>query len=218
MRDHHEGRAALARELQHQREHRVGGAAVQVAGGLVGQHAGRVRHQGAGDRHALAFAAREFGRAVLHAVLQAHGGQHLLGLPVHLRQRQAADPQRHADVVQRAEFGQQVVELVDEAEVFVAQPPLRGRIQPAQLAAHQLHRAAGGRIEAAQHVQQRALARAGGADDRQRLAGVDFQVHPAQHLDVEVALVEAAREPLPGQHHAGVRQLAFTHSAAPPRG
>jgi hypothetical protein len=42
-----------------------------------------------------------------------------------LRQRQAANAQRHGHVVQRAELGQQVVELVDEAQVLVAQLALR---------------------------------------------------------------------------------------------
>jgi hypothetical protein len=41
--DEHEGRALFARQLQHQVEHRVRRFAVEVAGGLVGQHAGRLR-------------------------------------------------------------------------------------------------------------------------------------------------------------------------------
>ena len=62
---------------------RVGRAAVEVAGGLVGQHAGRMRHQRARDRHALALAARQLGGPVLHALLQAHRRQHLRRLRVH---------------------------------------------------------------------------------------------------------------------------------------
>jgi hypothetical protein len=89
----------------------------------------------------------------------------------------AADPQRHGHVVQRAEFRQQVVKLVDKAQVLVAQPALRRRIQLRQRLAQQLHRAAGGRVQPAQQVQQRAFARARGADDGQRLAGLHVQVH-----------------------------------------
>ena len=53
--DQHKSRALVTGELQHQVEHTVGGAAVQVAGGLVGQHAIGPCDQGAGNRHPLAF-------------------------------------------------------------------------------------------------------------------------------------------------------------------
>jgi hypothetical protein len=88
-------------------------------------------------------------------------------------------------VVQRAELGQQVVELVDEAQVLVAQAPLLRRIELRHVLAHQLHLARAGRIEPAQQVQQRALAGARGADDGQRLAGMHVEVDAVQHLDVE---------------------------------
>jgi hypothetical protein len=107
---------------QHQLEHAIGGDAVQVAGGLVGQHAGRPGDQGTGNRHPLAFAAREFGGAVVHAGPADPRG------PASSRRafaasvaRITADPQRHGHVVQRSELGQQVVELVDETQVPVAQ-------------------------------------------------------------------------------------------------
>ena len=57
-----------------------------------------------------------------------------------LGRRHAPDPQRHGDVVERAELGQQVVELVDEAQVPVAQRallrrrPARDSSWPMQLA------------------------------------------------------------------------------------
>ena len=118
----------LARQLQHQLEHAVGGVAVEVAGGLVGQHAGRLRDQRAGDRHALALAARQLRRVVRDARRPGPPA------PASLRparaprpRRLAADAQRHRHVVQRAELGQQVVELVDEAEVLVAPVALLGR-------------------------------------------------------------------------------------------
>ena len=50
-------------------------------------------------------------------------------------------------------------------------------------------------IQAAQEVQQRRFARARGADDRESLAGVDFEVDGAQNFDrprgITVALVDA---------------------------
>ena len=85
--------------------------------------------------------------------------------------RFAPDAQRHRHVVERAELRQQVVELVDEAEVLVAPAPLlRPRPCVAKSRPISSTRPAVGCVEAAQQVQQRALARARGADDRQRLA------------------------------------------------
>jgi len=57
MGHHHKSRAMRTRELQHQLKHAIGGGPVQIAGGLVGQHARGLRHQGPRNRHALALTA-----------------------------------------------------------------------------------------------------------------------------------------------------------------
>ena len=82
----------------------------------------------------------------------------------------APDRERHRDVLQRGELRQQVVELVDEAERAVAHArrvpspsARRSRALDADLARRR-------RVEPAQQVQQRALAGARGADDRDALA------------------------------------------------
>ena len=69
-----------------------------------------------------------------------------------------------------------------------------------------------GASSAAQQVQQRALARTRGADDGQRLAGLDLQVDAAQHLHVQcigaAALLEALVQVAAGEY-------GLIHSAAP---
>ena len=77
---------------------------------------------------------------------------------------------RQHHVLERGEFGQQVVELVDEAERAVAQRAARGVRQRAHLLAGDVDLARGRRVEAAEQVQQRALAGAGRAEDRDGLA------------------------------------------------
>ena len=57
MRHHDKSRAMLARQLQHQLKHAIGGGAVQIAGGLVSQYARGLRYQGTRNRHTLALAA-----------------------------------------------------------------------------------------------------------------------------------------------------------------
>ena len=56
---------ALAIQLQHQREHLLGVAAIEIAGGLVGEHELRLRDQRARHGGALALAARELMRPVV---------------------------------------------------------------------------------------------------------------------------------------------------------
>ena len=62
VRHDHQAGAQLAIELEHQREHLLGVAAVEIAGGLVGQHQPRRGHQRARHRRALPLAARELVR------------------------------------------------------------------------------------------------------------------------------------------------------------
>lgn len=59
MRDQHKSGALVSRQLHHQLKHLVRRAAVQVAGGFIGEHASRLRDQGACNRYPLAFAARQ---------------------------------------------------------------------------------------------------------------------------------------------------------------
>ena len=201
-------RALVARQVHHQFEHPVGRAAVQVAGGLVGQHAGGLGHQCAGNRDPLALAAREFRRPMLQPVLQADTGQRRRGRSRAVGRRHAPDPERHRHVVERAEFRQQMVELVDKPEVPVAHVALCARAQSGQVLAHQLHAATGRRVQRAQQVQQGALARSRCADDGQCFAGMHLQVDALQHGHVEPAFGEALGQALRLQHHV-------THNAVP---
>jgi 3-hydroxyisobutyrate dehydrogenase-like beta-hydroxyacid dehydrogenase len=123
----------------------------------------------------------------------------------------AADAQRHGHVVQRGELGQQVVELVDEAQVPVAPGALLGRAQRGEVAAHQLHAAGAGRVQPAQQVQQRALARARRAHDGQRFARRHLQATPCSTATSSAAFGEALVQAFAAQH-------GLTHNAAPRRG
>ena len=71
VRDDHQRRADHAIEIEHQVEHVRGGTPVEVAGRLVGEHAARLRHQRARERHPLALAARELAGQVAQPVREA---------------------------------------------------------------------------------------------------------------------------------------------------
>ena len=118
--DHHDG-GALRVDLLEQLHHAARHQRVEVAGRLVGQQQARLAGQRARDRHALLLAAGQLGRVVLHARAQAHAGQRLLDAAPALGGVEAAVAQRHVDVVEQVEVGDQVEALEDEADLLVAQ-------------------------------------------------------------------------------------------------
>src|SRR5450631_3601950 len=69
--DEDERHAAPARQLEHQREYRVGTAAIEVAGRLVGEHAVGLAGERAGDGDALALATRELRRPMRETLAKA---------------------------------------------------------------------------------------------------------------------------------------------------
>jgi hypothetical protein len=89
---------------------------------------------------------------------QADTLQQRRGTLARFRDRGLADQQRHADVFQRGEFRQQVVELVHEPSDGCAAGHASSR-QGRQLFAVQPDAALGRRVEAAQQVEQGTFAR-----------------------------------------------------------
>ena len=173
------------------------GSLVEVAGRLVGEQQARLQNQRPGQRDPLLLAARELAGLVIEAVAEPDDLQHLARLGLGLFARLAMDQARHRGVLQRGEFGQEVMELEDEADAVVAEA---GQV----LLAHregvlslEQHRPGGRRIERADHVQERALAHAAGADERGHLAGLEAEAGAAQDVDLLLAqpvrFVHAAR-------------------------
>jgi hypothetical protein len=107
-------------ELVHgsQRQH-VLEALSRVAGGLVGEHDGRLGDQRPRHRYPLLLAAGKLGGAVGAAILEADGTNQLLEPgPVGLV---AGDRERQDQVLLRGQHGQEVEELEDEAELVATQ-------------------------------------------------------------------------------------------------
>ncbi len=73
VRDQHKRCAFAAVELQQKIEHVLAVGAVEIAGGLVGEHDGRPQNKGAGQRHALLLAARKLDGIVIQAAAEADG-------------------------------------------------------------------------------------------------------------------------------------------------
>src|SRR6185436_8361290 len=126
---HQHHRVPLGVELVEQRHDLGRGCRVEVAGRLVGEEDRRVVDQGAGDRHALALAARQLVGIVVHAVAQAYPLEGAAGaLPPHAARHAGVD-ERQLDVLQGIGAGQQVEGLEDEADLLVADRRELGVVQ-----------------------------------------------------------------------------------------
>src|SRR5262245_40799905 len=113
--DHRQARGA--HQLRERAEHPLRGARVEVAGWLVSQEDARRIGDGPRDRDPLLLAARQLRRAVRQTILQPQIVQELGGAVCRLPAREPADHLRQDHVFDGGEFRQQVVELIDEADL-----------------------------------------------------------------------------------------------------
>jgi hypothetical protein len=121
----------------------------------------------------------------------------------------ASDEERHRHVLERSELHQQMMELVDEAERCVPRQSALGFAHLAQRAALHEHLPRGRRVEAAEQMQQRRLARARATHDGDALAATDLEIDTLQHRHRLRALI-GLPQPVAGDH-----RLALIHSAMP---
>src|SRR6185436_12788241 len=163
---------------------------------------------------ALALAARELARLVLEARAEADFGEHLGRARARFARVRAPDEQRHGDILDRGELRQQVMELVDEAERGVSHPAALHFAHRAERLALDHDAARGRRIEAAEQVEQRRLARARTPDDGDALARPHLETYALQHRHRRGTLV-GLLQVLAGDDG---RIFAVTHIAALPPG
>src|ERR1043166_4691326 len=114
------GEAGRAHQLRERAEHVIRGTWVEVAGGLIGEQDARRVGDGAGDRDALLLAAREFRRPVIEPVLEAEVVQQFGRPALRLVAREAADHLRQQHVLERRKFPEQMMQLIDEADLVAA--------------------------------------------------------------------------------------------------
>jgi hypothetical protein len=208
-------RAALAPDKAEKlAQHPVGSRFIEIAGGLVRQHQIGLVGEPASDRHALLFAARQLAGAVIKPVAEPQRDEQFFRPRLGFGARPVRYQLRQDHVFQRIEIGQQVMELVDEAQVFAAQHGTGMRIRLLGRVAGYQDLPAEPAFEQPDRLQQCRLSRSRRPEQRDDLTRTDRQIDPAQHVDPLAALFEAAGEPLELDHrfHAGT-----IHNAAPAR-
>ena len=153
--------------------------------------------QGAGDGDALLLAAGELGRAVLEAVPQADGLDHVVepsrvGLAAGKRAGQG-------DVLGRGQRRHQVERLEDEADPVAAELRELAVVELRDVGVADQHGAGGEVVEAGDAVHQRRLARAGRAHDGGEAAGAELDGDAVEGAHLALA----AAVDLDGVEHAG---------------
>ncbi|XXY35109.1 hypothetical protein WMF04_30945 [Sorangium sp. So ce260] len=156
-----------------------------------------VRGDGAGDGDPLLLPARQLVGPMGDAVGEANQRERKLRLTAPARGRQPGEVQGQLDVLERAQHGNQVERLEDEAHVGV--PEATERRSPERRQGHtgHLERAGVRPVDAAEQVQEGALAAPRGTADGDQLPGSDVQIERIHRPDLlgtsAVALHQAPR-------------------------
>ena len=143
----------------------------RLDGGLVGEHHQGALDEGPRDGHPLLLPARKLARVAAFLACQSHRGDHIVraGADVSVREL-PFDEEEAARRLAHGQDGDEVVGLEHEADPF---PAIGGEAlfaERAQLLSVVDHAPLGGRVQTAEDVEQRRLARSRWADDGQELS------------------------------------------------
>jgi hypothetical protein len=186
MGGHDEGDAFGGGDVEEQLKDGGAGGFVEGAGGLVGEQDGGVVHEGSAEGGALALASGELLDAAVEAVAETGAVGELLEAGVGGGVADARGDGGDEAVFFQGEVGDEVVELEDEAD-FVAQE-MEAAAMAVELDAVDGDAAAVGFVEAAEEMEEGALAAAGGAAESDGLALDGFEVDTLEDGDGSVVV------------------------------
>src|SRR5262245_27790953 len=218
---HHDRHAELVVHAPEGLEHERGRLAVELGGRLVGEQDLRDVRERHGHRDALLLAARELSGPVLAAVGEPHDLEELVRGPSSRRNPRAARGRRQLHVLDHVQVRHEVARgaLPHEPDPLAAVVGEIVLVEPAEVATLDLDDPRGRPVEPADHVEDRRLARAARADDRDELALGDVEVDAAERHDAGVRdPVDLEHVPEPDQRAAvGARPLRRDRRADRPR-
>src|SRR5207245_116256 len=164
------GELVVAVQTRNQLKYCIGGAAVQITGGLVGQQNLRPSDKRPCQRRPLLFATGEFPSAVMRPFRQANFCQPLRRFLLCLGFRSSPHQQWHGDVLKRGEFRQQIVKLPNEADFAVTKisSSVLGKRTQAQVGA--VYFTCRRLIKRSKYMYQSAFSGRGCSDNRQHLS------------------------------------------------
>ncbi|MNK93904.1 hypothetical protein D3C87_1140880 [compost metagenome] len=180
--DHRQAERAL--ELAQFGAHLGTQLGIEVAERLVHQADRMMRDDGAGQRHALPLAARQLARLAREQLVQPEHVGGLLEPRRLLVARQLARAQAEHDVLAHAQVRKQRVRLEHHAQVAL------GGVHIGHVRAIEPDPPAARPVQAGNQPQQRGLAAARGAEQRDELAARHVEVDAAEHVVLAEALLQ----------------------------
>ena len=172
------------------------GLEVELAGRFVGQQEPRLVGEGAGDGDPLLLAARQLVGAVPGTLAQADELEQVLDAAVASARLGVHEPERDLDVLGGAQDRHEAERLEDVGDRPASEADEIGLAHRGHVGAVDDHPTGRGSVQPTEHVEQRRLAAARPALDRDQLAATDGQVDPAQGVDDRVAVPKSRSTPI----------------------
>jgi len=170
----HERGAGGGVEFEEHVDDRSARFVVEVAGRFVGEENFRAVDKSAGQGHALLLAAGELRRVMAGAVAEADATEDFAGGL--LRAAHAAQLERHENIFQRGQRGEELETLENETGGGIAQGGDGVLVEVVEAAAVERDVPGGRPVETGAESEQGGLAAAGGSDDGAVRAGGDVEV------------------------------------------
>jgi hypothetical protein len=183
---HDEGNAFGADDVEEELKDGGAGFLVERAGGFVGEEDAGEVHEGAAEGGALAFAAGELLDSMMEAVREAGAVGELVEAGEGRGARDAGGDGGDEAILFEGEVGDEVVHLEDETD-FVAEE-VEAVAVAIELDVVDGDAAAVGLVEAAEEMEESALAAAGGTAESDGLAFDGFEVYAVEDLDGAVVV------------------------------
>jgi hypothetical protein len=154
--DQHQGGAPAGGECEQQVDDLPSGFPVEVAGRLVGQKQARLGRDGAGERNALLFAARQLRRVMREAMAEPDRVEFGRGQVEGVRA--SGQLERHGDILQRRHRRDQVKRLEHDPERVAAEQGERVLVHSRKVTACNLDAPGCRLLQAGNHHHHRGLA------------------------------------------------------------
>ena len=201
MRHEDQGGAVIAMERLEQLHHVLARSRIQVAGRFVCQQNRWVTGKGSGHRHPLLFASRELDGIMMEPFSQAHGIQQFRRAI--LRRAHPGQLQRHQDIFQCREGGNEVKGLKDVADVIATEPRQGTFTHRRDFDAVQRDGTGRWPIQPRDEAQQGGLPAPGRADDGHALLIGNLKCEIVEDGDLMAASGQAHCEVRNGDHRVG---------------
>jgi hypothetical protein len=163
--DHDDGHAELGLQFAEKREDGFAGGGIEIARGFIGEKNFRAIDEGAGDGHALLFAAGEFGGAMAEAMREADTFKGFADARGTLGAIDFGEAKREFDIFLEGHARKEIEGLEDHADGGAA---IAGEIEGRErgdIPAEGEDGAGGGAVESGDEIEEGGFAGAGGAEE-----------------------------------------------------